>query len=161
MRWALRFEVLAAIFYLNGCSTRTPAPISQTRLPTAENIRSEQPGDYYVGRRYFKADYKFWGYVRRPGQPWKTAHLVMLNEKLKLAPDRERLNFGFDNNYEYKLYGSFSGRKVYEPKSDGIYPEFVLKQCELISASPPAIFRSQHDSRAAAALTRAMIEKPE
>ena len=31
----------------------------------------------------------------------------MLNENHKLAPDREQINFGFDNNYEYKLYGYF------------------------------------------------------
>ena len=35
----------------------------------------------------------------------------MLNEKQKLAPDRERLNFGSDNNYEYKLYGYFQRRQ--------------------------------------------------
>ena len=61
----------------------------------------------------------------------------MLNEKQKLAPDRERLEFGGDNNYEYKLYGYFSGDKVYEPASNGIYPEFVLKGYELISMNPP------------------------
>ena len=43
-----------------------------------------------IGRRYFKPDFKFWGYVRGPGQSWSTAQLVMLNEKQKLAPDRER-----------------------------------------------------------------------
>ena len=35
----------------------------------------------------------------------------MLNEKEKLAPDREQMKFGFDNNYEYKLYGAFSGER--------------------------------------------------
>ena len=95
-------------------------------------IQAEPPGDYFIGRRYFKPDYHFWGYVRRPGQPWTTAQLVMLNENQKLAPDREQINFGFDNNYEYKLYGRFSGDKVYEPASNGVYPEFVLKGYELI-----------------------------
>ena len=33
----------------------------------------------------------------------------MLNENKKLAPDREQINFGFDNNYEYKLYGHWVG----------------------------------------------------
>ena len=94
----------------------------------ANSIAAETPGDYYIGRRYYKPDFKFWGYVRRPGQPWTTAQMVMLNEKQKLAPDREQLNFGSDNNYEYKLYGYFSGEKVYEPASNTIYPEFVLKE---------------------------------
>ena len=52
-------------------------------------------------------------------------------------------NFGSDNNYEYKLYGYFSGDKVYEPASKSIYPEFVLKGYELISTNPTPIFRSQ------------------
>ena len=48
----------------------------------------------------------------------------MLNEKQKLAPDRAANSFGSDNNYEYKLYGQFSGDTVYEPASNGMYPEF-------------------------------------
>src|SRR4029450_1427515 len=103
------------------------AGIYRPRLAAAQAIQSETPGDYYIGRRYYKIpQYKFWGYVRQPGQPWSTAKLVVFNEKQKLAPDREQLNFGFDNNYEYKLHGYFSGEKVYEPASNGIYPHFVL-----------------------------------
>ena len=84
----------------------------------------------------------------------------MLNEKSKLAPDRERLEFGSDNNYEYKLYGSFSGDKVYEPASNGIYPEFVLKGYELISTTPTPIFKSQMSGRSPTDL-RYVVEKPE
>ena len=87
--------------------------------------------------------------------------MVMLNEKQKLAPDREQRKFGFDNNYEYKLMGYFSGERVYEPASNAIYPEFVLKGYELISTNPPPIFKSQMDERARAAMTRYSIEKPE
>ena len=54
--------------------------------------------------------------------PGANRRLVMLNEKQKLAPDREKLDFGSDNNYEYKLYGYFSGDKVYEPASNTILP---------------------------------------
>src|SRR6476661_3074156 len=133
--------LLGALFFA-GCET-VPQGIQQARIEMAQHIAAEPTGDYYIGRRYYKPDYKFWGYVRKPGQPWSTAELVMLNEKSKLAPDRERLEFGSDNNYEYKLYGSFSGDKVYEPASNGIYPEFVLKKNELISTTPPPIFKSQ------------------
>ena len=138
-----------------------PEGIQQARIAMAQNIAAEAPGDYFIGRRYFKPNFKFWGYVRQPGQPWSTAQLVMLNEKQKLAPDRERLSFGSDNNYEYKLYGYFSGDKVYEPASNGVYPEFVLKRYEEISTNPPAIFKSQYSGRANAANTRFVIEKPE
>jgi hypothetical protein len=85
----------------------------------------------------------------------------MLNEKQKLAPDREALKFGSDNNYEYKLYGSFSGDKVYEPASNRLYPEFVVTRFELISTNPPPIFKSQFSGRTEAAQTRYVIEKPE
>jgi len=164
MKGAIRFlfsiEVLLAALFFTGCET-VPEGIQQAKIAMAQHIAAEPPGDYFIGRRYFKPDFKFWGYVRRPGQPWSTAQLVMLNEKQKLAPDRERLSFGSDNNYEYKLYGYFSGDKVYEPASNGVYPEFVLKGYEEISMNPPPIFKSQYSGRADAANTRFVIEKPE
>jgi hypothetical protein len=82
----------------------------------------------------------------------------MLNENKKLAPDREQINFGYDNNYEYKLYGRFSGDKVYEPASNGVYPEFVLTGYELISTHPAPIFKSQYRGSGD---NRYPIEKPE
>jgi hypothetical protein len=85
----------------------------------------------------------------------------MMNEKQKLAPDRQIEKFGSDQNYEYKLFGGFSGEKVYEPASNGIYPEFVLKDYQLISTNPPPIFKSQLNGRAAASLRPLQIEKPE
>lgn len=151
---------LLALF-LSSCTAPIPEGIQQARRESAARIQSEPPGDYYIGRRYYKPDFKFWGYIRKPGQPWSTAQLVMLNEKQKLAPDRERVDFGFDNNYEYKLTGFFSGEKVYEPASNGIYPEFVLKGYQLISTNPPPIFRSQFSGAGNAATSRYTIEKPE
>ena len=148
------------IFLLAGCET-TPAGIQAAKIEMAQKYAAETPGDYFIGRRYYKPDYKFWGYIRKPGQPWSTAELVMLNEKQKLAPDRERLEFGSDNNYEYKLYGYFSGDKVYEPASNGIYPEFVLKGYEVISANPPPIFKSQFRGNASLTDLRYTVEKPE
>jgi hypothetical protein len=150
----------AALSLFVGCQT-VPSGIQNAKVAMAQRIAAEQPGDYYIGRRYFKPDFKFWGYVRRPNQPWSTAELVMLNEKQKLAPDREQVKFGFDNNYEYKLFGYFSGDKVYEPASNRMYPEFVLKGYEVISANPPPIFKSQFSGRTEAAQTRYVIEKPD
>lgn len=146
--------------FLAGCET-TPSGIQQARIQMAQKIAAEPPGDYYIGRRYFKPVFKFWGYVRKPGQPWSSSQMVMLNEKQKLAPDRERLSFGSDNNYEYKLYGYFSGDKVYEPASNTVYPEFVLKGYEVISTNPPPIFRSQMSGGEQAKATSYTIEKPE
>src|ERR1700726_1715559 len=150
----------AAIVTLAGCQTE-PTASQSAKVQMAQRIAAEPAGDYFIGRRYYKADFKFWGYIRRPGQPWSTAQMVMLNEKQKLAPDREQRKFGFDNNYEYKLMGYFSGERVYEPASNAIYPEFVLKGYEVVSTNPPPIFKSQMDERARAAMTRYSIEKPE
>jgi hypothetical protein len=152
--------ILFGALFLAGCET-VPEGIQQARIDMARKIAAEPAGDYFIGRRYYKPDYKFWGYVRKPGQPWSNAVLVMLNEKEKLAPDRAELRFGYDNNYEYKLWGYFSGDNVYEPASNNVYPEFVLKNYELIFTNPAPIFKSQYSGSAQAAVTRYMIEKPE
>lgn len=163
LRLPFSFPLLALAFVLPGC--QTTGGISQgiqgVRLQTAARIQAEPVGDYYVGRRYYKKNFKFWGYVRRPGQPWSTSKLVMLNEKEKLAPDRAQGQFGTDNNYEYKLYGDYSGDTVYEPASNGFYPEFVLRNYEVLSTTPPPIFKSQSDARTRAAIGGLTIEKPE
>jgi hypothetical protein len=151
--------LLPAAVFLAGCQTE-PTASESAKAQMAQRIAAEQPGDYYIGRRYFKPDFKFWGYVRKPQQPWNTSQLVMLNEKEKLAPDRAALKFGSDNNYEYKLYGHFSGDKVYEPASNRLYPEFVVKDFQVISTNPPPIFKSQLSGRADAAKTRYVIETP-
>lgn len=126
--------------FFSGCATADPN--EQTRAAMIAEINAEPQGDYYIGRRYYKVDYKFWGYVRKPGQPWTTAKMVMLNENTKLAPDRELGKLGSDNNYEYKLFGNFSGETVYEPASNGFYPEFILKGYELKTVTPAKIFKT-------------------
>jgi hypothetical protein len=156
----LSIQVLLGALFLAGCETE-PTGIERSKMAVKAQIAAEPPGDYYVGRRYYKPYFKFWGYVRRPNQPWSTAKLVMLNEKEKLAPDRQQLSFGSDNNYEYRLYGGFTGQTVYEPASNGFYPEFLLKRYELISTNPLPIFRSQFSGAAQAQQTRYSVERPE
>jgi len=139
-RCAVFLALVTALNFFAGCATADPN--EQSRATMLAEIAAEPQGDYYIGRRYYKVDYKFWGYIRRPGEPWTAAKMVMLNENQKLAPDRELGKLGSDNNYEYKLYGSFSGDKVYEPASNGIYPEFVLKGYELKTVSPAKIYKT-------------------
>jgi hypothetical protein len=162
VRPTLTIKVLFSVMvvFLAGCQTE-PTVSETAKAQMAARIAAEPPGDYYIGRRYFKPDFKFWGYIRKPNQPWNAAQLVMLNEKQKLAPDRAALKFGSDNNYEYKLTGYFSGDKVYEPASNRLYPEFVVKSFDLISTNPPPIFKSQMSGKADAAQTRYVIEKPD
>ena len=137
----IRPFILLALLSFSGCVTVEMKEKKAARLVMEDAIRQEEVGNYYVGRRYYKQDYKFWGFVRKPGQQWNTAKLVMMNEQGKLAPDRELGKLGSDNNYEYKLYGDFSGQTVYEPASNGFYPEFVLKAYELRTITPATIYK--------------------
>ncbi len=134
--------LLCALLLLPACETAEQKEADQARNAMNSAILAEQPGDYFIGRRVYKKDYKFWGYVRSPGKPWTTAQLVILNEKQKLAPDREANKIGSDNNFEYKLYGYFSGDRPYEPASNNWYPEFVLTGYELVSEKPAPIFHT-------------------
>jgi len=144
----MKFLRFAAALFLahvfTGCESTigpSPAAITAARAGMLSEIKGEPQGAYFVGRRYYKSDYKFWGWVRASGQPWTTAKLVVLNENQKLAPDRATGRLGSDNNVEYKLFGNFSGEKVYEPASNAFYPEFVLKGYEVRSLMPPPIYR--------------------
>lgn len=154
-----RLLILSTVLPLafSGCETVQMRTKAEARERLRASIAAEAPGDYFVGRRYYKKDYKFWGWVRRPQQPWGTAQLVMLNEQEKLAPDRAQNTIGSDNNYEYKLIGQFSEQTVYEPASNGFYPEFVLKSYELISVAPASIYKTPGATDPA----RRVIAKPE
>lgn len=153
-RFLTLFTLSSTLLTLGGCATADPQGASRQAM--AAEIKNEGSGDYVIGRRYYKVDYKFWGWVRKPGQPWSSAVMVMLNENQKFAPDRELGKIGSDNNYEYKLHGSFSGQKVYEPASNGFYPEFVLKGYELKSVSPGSIYKTP----GATDPTRRVIARP-
>jgi hypothetical protein len=141
LRRFLALKLLFTTLLFSGCATADPN--TQSRGAMLEEIKQEPLGNYYIGRRYYKVDYKFWGYVRKPGESWATAKMVMLNEQGKLAPDRELGKLGSDNGYEYKLYGDFTGETVYEPASNGFYPEFKLRGYELKNVSPAPIYKEQ------------------
>jgi hypothetical protein len=110
------------------------------REQVQQRVAAEQPGPWFIGRRYFKENYKFWGYVKRPGEPWAMAQLVMFNEQQTLAPDRQGGRLGSDNGSEYKLFGDFTGEMIYEPSSNGFYPEFRIGSAELLDPNPPSVF---------------------
>lgn len=156
-RW---MGLLVSLLALGGCQTvPAPAPnhLEEARQAMRQRIQAEPPGDYFIGRRYYKREFHFWGYLRRPGQPWSTAQLVVLNEKEQLAPDREQLSIGSDNDFEYKLRGHFSGDKVYELVSNRFLPEFVLQDYEVLSTHPAPIFPSQLRGQSG---NRLAIEQP-
>jgi len=112
-------------------------------------IASEPTGDFYYGRRYVVEKTRFWGYVRKPRQPWSRAQLVMMREDRKTQPDRlpedgpQGQRFGFDNNYEYRLRGHFTGREAYDPNSNQFLPEFMLTGYEVVDRNPGWLFTPQ------------------
>ncbi len=123
--------------------------------PTAEvrqqMISTEARGNFYYGRRYYVNKTRFWGYLRKPGQPATSAKLVMFNESKRRQPDRFSENgsgnqkYGFDNNYEYKIYGYYTGKTVYEINSNQFLPEFMLTNYAVVSKDPGWLF-SPRDS---------------
>lgn len=116
------------------------------RLERESHIANEPTGDFWIARRWHTKGTRFWGYLRRPRQPWSQARLVMLNESRQLAPDRlpEASNSGksngFDHNYEYKFWGHFTGDTVYDPNSNLMLPEFQLSRYEQINTDPGYVF---------------------
>lgn len=109
------------------------------------NIAMEAPGDYYIGRRWWTDGTRFWGYLRKPQQPWSQAKLVIMNETVSKQPDRvpeEGVNqrHGYDHNYEYRVYGSFVGGKIYDPNSNFMVPQFRITRYELINENPGFLF---------------------
>ncbi len=76
-----------AALFLAGCQT-TEDQFTQSQVALNQAIANEPTGDYFIGRRFYRRNYFFWGYIRQPRQPWNIAKLVMLNEQKKLAPDR-------------------------------------------------------------------------
>lgn len=118
--------------------------------PTPEErslaIANEPTGNFYYGRRYFVEKTRFWGYLREPRAPWRTAKLVMMREDRIKVPDRLPENgpkgrrHGYDQNYEYRIYGNYTGSKAYDPNSNQILPEFMLTDYELLDRDPGWIF---------------------
>jgi hypothetical protein len=145
-----------AALLLAGCET-TQDQFNQSQALLNQTIANEPPGNYFIGRRFYRKNYFFWGYIRQPRQPWSSAKLVMMNEQKKLAPDRQANAPGSDGDYEYRLQGYFSGQTVYEPASNSFYPEFVLTGYQLISNHPVAIFRDPNATDPA----RLYIDKPQ
>ncbi len=151
MRILLVLTTLTLTFVVSNCgapmggySVGSPNMDGPTVAERNAQIAAEEPGSYYVGRRYYTQNTRFWGYLRSPRQPWSQAKLVMMNEWSKKAPDRMKegrgQGYGHDSNYEYKIFGSYTGDKVYEPNSNQFLEEFRLKSYKLLDKSPGWIF---------------------
>ncbi len=146
---SLLYPILAVVpVILCNCGVTTG--MGNMGGPTAEErslqIAAEPHGDFYYGRRYFVHKTRFWGYLRKPGQPAHQSQLVVFRESQKLNPDRLSENgplgnrYGFDNNYEYRIWGNYSNRKVYDVNSNQFLPEFLLHDYQLINRQPGWLF---------------------
>ena len=80
------------------------------------------------------------------GALWETAKLAIINERNCKQPDRlpeapdAGLAHGHDHNTEYRMYGNYSGRTIYDPNADLMLPEFVHSRWEPISQAPGFLF---------------------
>ena len=154
-RWSALALAVTTSLLLSSCVTtsgdRSGGSAGDPNHPAnrqrASEIMSEPPGDYWVARRWWTEGTRFWGYVRRPCQPWSQSQLVMVNESVRHTPDRLPESpetgpaHGFDHNYEYRFWGRFTGKEVYDPNSNLMLPEFLLENYELINATPGFLFQ--------------------
>ncbi|MES2706596.1 MAG: hypothetical protein V4726_08335 [Verrucomicrobiota bacterium] len=145
---------------LPSCSSTSSTGIIVDNSPVVQArnqaILAEPRGDYYIGRRYFVAKTRFWGYIRRPGQLWENAQLVVMDENRVKTPDRltedagAPQSHGYDHNYEYRIRGRFlGGTSIYDPNADMELPAFQPVSYELVSPRPGFLFspRDRYDPR--------------
>lgn len=110
------------------------------------DIAREPAGDYYIGRRYYVPITRFWGYLRRPGQSWREAKLVMMDESSVHTPDRgmeppvKNAVYGTDQNVEYIIRGSYTGKDAYDPSTNQVLPMFRATAYEVRNRKPGFLF---------------------
>ncbi|MGB0775631.1 MAG: hypothetical protein ACPG32_08970 [Akkermansiaceae bacterium] len=152
MKWY--FVSLLGALFLNACSNSgsssgaygPPNMGGPSTADRAAKIASEPTGNFFYGRRYYIHKTRFWGYLRKPRQSASSAKLVMINESKKRTPDRKPEDgplgnrYGFDNNYEYRIRGYYTGEKVYEVNSNQFLPEFMLTGYEVVNRNPGWLF---------------------
>lgn len=135
---------LAVVALLCQCS-QLQSDCVALRQREAE-IAREAKGDYYIGRRYEVPYTRFWGYLREPGQSWRTAKLVLMDERLCRTPDRgpepplPNAVYGTDNNVEYVVKGSYTGTNAYDPSTNQVLPLFRPTSFEVRNKQPGFLF---------------------
>jgi hypothetical protein len=151
MRACLSAAVICVAFYLTSCETSRPSYGQANMGGPSEDLRNaqiagEQTGPFYIGRRYHVNRTWFWGYLRKPRESWSKARLVVFNQSQKRAPDflpqegPPGARYAYDQNYQYRIWGRYTGRTVYEPNSNQFLPEFLLTDAKLIDANPGWLF---------------------
>ena len=148
---------LAAWPLLTQCSSISPEEERAAIVQRNQTIASEPTGKFFYGRRYFIPFTRFWGYVRSPRERWSTAQLVMMDESSVKTPDRLRetrtvekkkgVDHGYDANFEYKIFGYYTGKRAYEPNTNLSLPVFHITGYELINENPGWLFTPKEEYR--------------
>lgn len=134
---------------MSGCATNGLSAQQTAQIESRSRLIAMEPrGDYYIGRRYFIPHTHFWGYLRSPGQDWSSSRLVIMNERFQKIPNRlpeepsdGGYAYGDDHNTEYRVWGRYTGRKVFDPNSNMVLPEFELRRWEIKDESPGWLFK--------------------
>ena len=138
---------LALATLVSSCVSTQISPSSPAVAARDALIRAEPMGDYFIGRRYVTHRTRFWGYLRRPRQTWEESRLTIMYEGGTHVPDRlpelpegAEGGFEFDHNHEYKIWGRYTGRTIYDPNANLFLPEFRPERFERITSSPGFLF---------------------
>ena len=135
------------------CQCNTARQDCRALAAREAEIAREPAGNYYIGRRYYVPATRFWGYLRRPGESWRTARLVMMDESIVRNPDRgyeppvKGATFGTDGNVEYYVYGNFTGEDAYDPSSNLVLPVFKPTKFSVRNAKPGFLFIPSEENR--------------
>lgn len=148
---------LAALPLFTQCSSISPEEEHKAVMQRNSEIAAEPAGKFFYGRRYFIPFTRFWGYLRSPRERWSTAQLVVMDESSMKVPDRLRetrsetkekgKDHGYDSNYEYRIYGHYTGKRAYEPNTDLILPVFRITGYEMLNEKPGWLFTPKEEYR--------------
>lgn len=157
---------VASVLLLCQCGI-TPEEDCRAIAAREAEIAAEPIGDYYIGRRYYVPITRFWGYLRKPGQSWREAQLVMMDESRVRTPDRgmeppaANAVYGTDQNVEYIIRGSYTGKKAYDPSTNQILPMFCATSYEVRNRKPGFLFKPSEEYSEQYVTLRPVIMPPE
>lgn len=142
-----RKSLISLIVCMTLCQCSSLKSDCQAINKREAEIAQEKPGDYYIGRRYYLPMTRFWGYLRKPGESWRTAKLVIMDESQCRNPDRgyeppaKGAVYGTDQNVEYIIRGQYTGEKAYEPGTDQILAVFKPTRFDVRNREPGFLFK--------------------
>lgn len=150
LKWAVLSGICLALCQCAGGFSSGGGGPANMGGPSVEQrnaeIANELTGDFLYGRRYYVQKTRFWGYLRKPRQSANQAQLVIFREDRKRSPDRLPENgasvrrYGFDNNYEYRIRGNYTGQTAYDPNSNQFLPVFMLTGYDVVNRDPGWLF---------------------